>query len=325
MRWFVFCAVAFIVGSSMPERAAAQAYPVKPIRLIVPNAPGGGTDTIARLIAEKLSPVLRQQVIVDNRGGGGGRIAAELVAHAPKDGYMLLLGSGSTLITGPALYTERSYDPIKDFAPVSLAGSTAYLLVTHPSLPAKTIRDLIALAKASPERLAYASTGLGSPAHLGTELLQSMTNVKMVHVPFKGGAPAMLSLLQGETFVMIGNFVTSLPQVRANRVRALGVTSLQRTSLAPDIPTIDEAGLRGFELQQFYSIVVPAGTPAEIVQRLNQEMIKNLPSEDAKSRMAREGVEIRVSRPDELAKLLAEQYAKWTKVIRTAGIKGEPA
>ena len=325
MRWLVFCGVAIIVGSSMPERAAAQAYPVKPIRLIVPNAPGGGTDTIARLIAEKLSPVLRQQVIVDNRGGGGGRIAAELVARAPKDGYMLLLGSGSTLITGPALYTERSYDPIKDFAPVSLAGSTAYLLVTHPSLPAKTIRDLIALAKASPERLAYASTGLGSPAHLGTELLQSMTNVKMVHVPFKGGAPAMLSLLQGETFVMIGNFVTSLPQVRANRVRALGVTSLQRTSLAPDIPTIDEAGLRGFELQQFYSIVVPAGTPAEIVQRLNQEMIKNLPSEDAKSRMAREGVEIRVSRPDELAKLLAEQYAKWTKVIRTAGIKGEPA
>ena len=325
MRWLANSAIAAIACLCASEHTLAQNYPAKPIRLIVPNAPGGGTDTIARLISEKLSPVLRQQVIVDNRGGGGGRIAAELVARAPKDGYMLLLGSGSTLITGPALYTERSYDPIKDFAPVSLAGSTAYLLVTHPSLPVRSIRDLVALAKASPERLAYASTGQGSPAHLGTELLQSMTHVKMVHVPFKGGAPAMLSLLQGETFVMIGNFVTSLPQVRANRVRALGVTSLQRTALAPDIPTIDEAGLRGFELQQFYSIVVPAGTPAEIVQRLNQEMVRHLPSEDAKARMAREGVEVRVSRPDELGKLLAEQYAKWTKVIRAAAIKAEPA
>lgn len=324
MRRFQICIIAAIAGASWSAQwAHAQTYPAKPIRLIVPNAPGGGTDTIARLISEKLSPVLRQQVIVDNRGGGGGRIAAELVARAPKDGYTLLLGSGSTLITGPALYTDRSYDPIRDFAPVSLAGSTAYLLVTHPSLPVKSVRDLIALAKASPDRLNYASTGQGSPAHLGTELLQSMTGVKMVHVPFKGGAPAMLSLLQGEAFVMISNFVTSLPQVRANRVRALGVTSLQRTSLAPDIPTIDESGLRGFELQQFYSIVVPAGTPAEIVQRLNQEMVKHLPTEDAKARMAREGVEVQVTRPEELGKLLAEQYAKWTKVIRAAGIKGD--
>ena len=301
--------------------AAAQTYPVKPIRLIVPNAPGGGTDTVARLIAEKISPSLRQQVVVDNRGGGGGRIAAELVVRSPKDGYTLLLGSGSTLITGPALYTDRNYDPVKDFAPISLAGTTAYLLVTHPSLPAKSVHELIGLAKASPNRIAYATTGLGSPAHLGTELFQAMTNVKMVHVPFKGGAPAMLSVLQGETFVMISNFVTSLPQVRANRVRALGVTSLKRTSLAPDLPTIDEAGLRGFELQQFYSVVAPVGTPAEIVQRLNQEIVRHLPGDDAKSRLAREGVEVQISTPEALGKLVAEQFGKWTKVIRTAGIK----
>lgn len=303
--------------------ASAQSYPVKPIRLIVPNAPGGGTDTIARLIAEKVTPGLRQQVIVDNRGGGGGRIAAESVARAPKDGYTLLLGSGSTLITGPALYTDRQYDPVRDFAPISLAGTTAYLLVTHPSLPAKSVRDLIDLAKVSPNRIAYATTGTGSPAHLGTSLFQAMTGVSMLHVPFKGGAPAMLSLLQGETFVAISNFLTSLPQVRAKRVRALGVTSAARTSLAPDIPTIDEAGLRGFDLQQYYSVVAPAGTSAEIIARLNHEIVQQLRSDDAKTRMARDGVEIRTSTPDELGKLVAAEYAKWGKVIRQAGIKAE--
>jgi tripartite-type tricarboxylate transporter receptor subunit TctC len=299
----------------------AQSYPVKPVRLIVPNAPGGGTDTVARLIAEKLSAPLGQQIIIDNRGGAGGRIAAELVARSPKDGYTLLLGSAATLITGPAMDADRKYDPIKDFAPISLAGTTAYMLVIHPSLPARTVRDLIALAKASPDRIAYATTGQGSPAHLGAELFQAMAGVKLVHVPFKGGAPAMLSLLQGETYVMVANFLTALPPVRSNRVRALGVTSLRRTALAPDIPTIDESGLRGFELQQFYSVVAPAGTPGDIVQRLNQEITQRLPTEDVRQRFAHEGIEVQTSTPAELAKLNAEQFFKWTKVIRQAAIK----
>jgi tripartite-type tricarboxylate transporter receptor subunit TctC len=299
----------------------AQTYPSKPIRLIVPNVPGGGTDTVARLIAEKASPGLGQQIIVENRGGAGGRIAAELVARSPKDGYTLLLGSAATLITGPALDADRKYDPVKDFAPISLAGTTAYMLVTHPSLPVMTVRDLISLAKASPGRIAYATTGQGGPAHLGTELFQAMAKVRMIHVPYKGGAPAMLSLLQGETFVMISNFLTALPPVRANRVRALGVTSLKRTSLAPDIQTIDEAGLRGFELQQFYSVVAPAGTPADALQRLHQEIVRTLPAPDVKQRLAHEGIELQTSTPGETAKLYAEQYAKWTKVIRQAGIK----
>lgn len=320
--WIIASATAVTVFA-YPPATHAQSYPVKPIRLIVPNAPGGGTDTVARLIAEKLSPVLRQQILVDNRGGGGGRIAAEMVARAPKDGYTMLLGSGSTLITGPALYTDRQYDPIRDFTPVSLAGTTAYLLVTHPSLPVKTVRDLVALAKATPNRIAYATTGTGSPAHLGTELIQAMTGAKMLHVPFKGGAPAMLSLLQGETFVMIGNFVTSLPQVRANRVRALGVTSLTRTELAPDVPTIAESGLAGFDLRQFYSIVAPAGTPADVITRFNQEMVQQLRGEDVKARLAREGVEVQTSTPQEISKLLAEEFTKWSKLIRAAGIKGE--
>jgi tripartite-type tricarboxylate transporter receptor subunit TctC len=197
------------------------------------------------------------------------------------------------------------------------------MLVIHPSLPARTVRDLIALAKASPDRITYSTTGQGSPAHLGAEPFQSMANVKLVHVPFKGGAPAMLSLLQGETYVMVANFLTALPPVRSNRVKALGVTSLKRTALAPDIPTVDESGLRGFELQQFYSVVAPAGTPSDVVQRLNQEIVQRLPTDDVKQRFAHEGIEVQTSTPADLAKLYAHQYAKWTKVIRQAGIKGD--
>ena len=303
-----------------PAGVQAQGYPTKPIRLIVPNAPGGGTDTVARLIADKLAPALGQQILVENRGGAGGRIAAEMVARAPKDGYTLLLGSAATLITGPALVADRKYDPIKDFAPISLAGTTAYMLVVHPSLPVKSVRDFIGLAKAKAGTIAYSTTGQGSPAHLGMELFQAMAHVQLVHVPYKGGAPAMLSLLQGETFAMVANFLTALPVVRSHRVRALGVTSLKRTTLAPDIATIDESGLRGYELQQFYSLVAPAGTPGEIVQRLNHEMVQHLASEDVKQRLAQEGVETLVASPAATAKLYAEQYTKWTRVIQQAGI-----
>ena len=319
----LFDAVLLCALSAAPAIADAQTYPVKPIRLIVPNAPGGGTDTVARLIAEKVSPTLGQQIIVDNRGGAGGRIAAELVARAPKDGYTLLLGSAATLITGPALDRDRNYDPVKDFAPISLLGTTAYMLVAHPSLAVKSVSDLIAAAKASPGRIAYASTGQGGPAHLGAELFQALAQVKLVHVPYKGGAPAMLSLLQGETQIMVSNFLTALPQVRNNKVRALGVTSAKRSALAPEIPTVAESGLPGYELQQFYSLVAPAGAPAQVVQRLNQEIARRFAVEDVKARLAHEGIEVQTSSPAELARLNAEQYGKWTKVIRAAGIKSE--
>lgn len=301
--------------------AIAQSYPSKPIRLIVPNTPGGGTDTVARAIADKVAPALGQQIIVENRGGAGGAIAAEMVARAPKDGYTLMLGSGATLITGPALITQRKYDPIKDFAPVTLAGTTAYMLVTHPSLPVVSVRDLVDLARASDGRITYASTGQGAPSHLGMELFQALAKVKMTHVPFKGGAPAMLSLLQGETFVMVANFLTALPQAREKRVRALGVTSLQRSALAPEISTIDEAGLRGFEVQQFYSIVAPAGTPADVIDRLNREIAQRYAVADVRQRLAHEGIELRTSTPAALGKLTAEQFEKWLKVIRQAGIQ----
>ena len=301
--------------------AHAQPYPSKSIRLIVPNAPGGGTDTVARAIADKVGPALGQQIIVDNRGGAGGAIAAEMVARSPKDGYTLLLGSAATLITGPALIANRKYDPVKDFAPVTLTGTTAYMLVMHPSLPAVSVRELITLARASDARITFSSSGQGSPSHLGMELFQALAKVKMIHVPFKGGAPAMLSLLQGETFVMVANFLTALPQAREKRVRALGVTSLKRSSLASDIPTIDESGLRGFEVEQFYSIVAPAGTPADIINRLNREITQRFAVADVRQRLAHEGIELRTSSPAELGKLNAEQFEKWLRVIQQAGIQ----
>ena len=312
--------VASLACASLATGAYAQTWPTKPIRLIVPNAPGGGTDTIARMVAEKVSPALGQQIVPDNRGGAGGGIAAEMVARAPKDGYTLLLGSAATLITGPALIANRKYDPVKDFAPVSLLGTTAYMLVTHPSLPAVNVRDLIRLAKAGSGLITYSSTGQGGPGHLGMELFQAMAQVKMLHVPYKGGAPAMMSLLQGETFVMIANFLTALPQVREKRVRALGVTSLKRSTLGPEVPTIDESGLRGFEIEQFYSVVLPAGTPPDIVNRLNREIVQRLAAPDVRQRLALEGIELRTSAPGELGKLNAEQFAKWLKVIELAGI-----
>ncbi|MCW5603170.1 MAG: tripartite tricarboxylate transporter substrate binding protein [Burkholderiales bacterium] len=299
----------------------AHAYPVKPIRLIVPNAPGGGTDTIARSIAEKVGPALGQQIIVDNRAGGGGRIAAELVARSPKDGYTILQGSNSALITGPAMYSKLNYDPIKDFAPISLAATTAYILAAHPSVPARSVKEVIVLAKTKKGSLTYGSTGPGSAAHLGMELLEAMTKIKLIHVPFKGSVPAMLSLTQGEIDVMFGNYQATLSLIRAGRLRALGQSSLKRASFAPDIPTIDESGLPGFEMQQFYSVVAPAGTPREVIQRLNQEIVKHLPSDDVRKRLSAEGIEITVSTPEEFGKLMASELEKWTKIIRAAGVK----
>lgn len=298
-----------------------QAYPARAIRLIVPNPPGGGTDTIARLISQKVGPGLGQQIIVDNRSGGGGRIAAELVARAPKDGYTLFQASASALITGPALYANISYDPIKDFAPISLVATTAYILAAHPSVPAKSVRDVIGLAKARKASLTYGTTGPGSSAHLGMKLLEAMAKIELIHVPFKGTTPAMISLTSGEIDIMFGNYQGTLALVRAGRLKALGQSTSIRSELAPDIPTISESGLSGFEMRQIYSIVAPAGTPAEIIRRLNQEIVKQLPVDDVKKMMAGQGIEIEVSTPQELGKLLADQLQIWTKVIRDAGIK----
>jgi len=303
--------------------AQAQSYPAKPIRLILPFPPGGGTDVVGRLLAQKLGQALGQQVIVDNRAGAGGRIGTDLVAKSLPDGYTLLLATSSVMGTGPALYQKLPFDMPKDFAPISLVAYTAYVLVVHPSVPAKSVKDLVMLAKSKPGRLTYASSGAGGAAHLSGELFSAMAGVKMIHVAYKGSSPGMFSVMSGETDLMFSNALPALPQVKNGRLRALGATTPQRSALLPDVPTIAESGLRGFEVQQNYGVLAPAGTPREIVLRLNQEVGKAMRTEDAKSRLLADGSEAKVSTPEELERMITVEIAKWSKVIKQAGIKEE--
>ncbi|MGZ8265719.1 MAG: Bug family tripartite tricarboxylate transporter substrate binding protein [Burkholderiales bacterium] len=314
--------MAGLLACAAPE-ADAQAYPSKPIRLVVPFPPGGGTDTIGRLLAEKLGPALGQQMLVDNRPGAGGRIGSELVARAAPDGYTLLLGSDSTMITAPVIYAKLNYDPRRSFAPISLLATTAYMLLVHPSVPARSVAELVRLAKAQPGRLNFASTGQGSAGHFGGELMNSLAGIKMIHVPYKGSSPGLLALLQGETDIMFNNFIVSLPLIKSNRLRALAVTSPNRSSIVPELPTMSEAGVRGFEMQQFYMVVAPAGMSRDIVDRLNGEIARSLPTAEVKARVTQEGSELTLSTPDELGKSIADRIQRWAEVAKRAGIKPE--
>ena len=303
--------------------AFGQAWPVKPIRLVAPNAPGGGSDAVARLLAEKLSPPLGQHILVENRAGAGGRLAGEFVAKAAPDGYTLLMGTGATLVTVRALHGKAAYDPVKSFAPVSKAATTAYLLVAHPSVPAGSVKQLIAIAKARPGGLTIASTGGGSPNHLAAELFQSLAGVKMVHVPYKGSAPGTLSIIQGETDLMFGNLVAALPHVNSRRLKALGVSSAKRSAIVPDVPTVAEAGLPGFVVEQFYGLVAPAGTPAPVIKRLNDEVVTRMPAPEVKRILEAQGTEVAVSTPDDFGRLIATEIDRWTAIVQKAGIKPE--
>jgi tripartite-type tricarboxylate transporter receptor subunit TctC len=303
--------------------AQAQAYPVKPVRLVLPFAPGGGTDLVGRMLAQKLGAPLGQQVIVDNRAGAGGRIGTELVAKSPPDGYTLLMATSSVMGTGPALYKKLPFEMPGDFAPISQVAYTAYVLVMHPSVPVTTIKGLIALARAKPGQLTYASSGAGGPAHLSGELFSSLAAVKMIHVAYKGSAPGTLSVISGETDLMFSNTLPVLPHVKSGRLRALAVTTPQRSAFLPGVPTVVESGLRGFEVQQIYGVLAPAGTPRDIVNRLNQEIGKVMQTEDTRSRLSADGSEVRTSTPEELEKAIVAEIAKWKKVIQQAGIKEE--
>ena len=301
----------------------AQPYPSKTVRLVLPFPPGGGTDVVGRLLAQKLGQALGQQVIVDNRAGAGGRIGTELVAKSLPDGYTLLLATSSVMGTGPALYKKLPFDMPKDFAPISLVAYTAYVLVTHPTVPAGSVKELVALAKSRPGRLTFASSGAGGAAHLSGELFSAMAGVKMVHVAYKGSSPGMFSVVSGETDLMFSNALPALPQVKSGKLRALGVTTPQRSALLPEVPTVAESGLRGFEVQQNYGVLAPAGTSREIVGRLNQEIGRVMRAEDTKSMLLADGSEAKVSTPEELERMITAEIAKWSKVIRQAGIKEE--
>ncbi len=303
--------------------AAADAYPAKPIRFVVAFPPGGGTDIIARSIAQKLAERIAQQVVVDNRPGAGGNIGTDIVAKSAPDGYTILMGSAGPLAINASLFAKMPFDPIKDLAPVTLAASTPNVLVVHPSLPARTVKELIALARAKPGEINFASSGHGTPAHLAGELFNSMAGVKLVHVPYKGAAPALADLLGGQVQIMFSTMPPALPHVKDGKLRALAVTSRKRSPAALDLPTLDEAALAGFEAITWHGVVVPAGTPTTVIALLNREIVAILHLPEVVERLSGQGAEALGSTPEEFAAYIGSESVKWAKVVRESGAKAE--
>lgn len=302
---------------------AHPAYPDKPIRMLVGFAAGGGTDTTARAIGIPLAEALGQQIIVDNRPGAAGNIAADITAHSVPDGYTILMGSIAALAINPSLYQKLPFDPLKDFEPISLVVSSMNVLVVHPSVAAKNVKELIALAKAQPGKLSYGSSGVGGAGHLAGVLFDQLAGTQMIHVPYKGGAPAMIALVSGEVNMVFATAETAVPQVKAGKIRALGVTTAKRSALLPDLPTIAEGGLAGYEANNWYGLVAPAKTPAPIVERLNREVVKVLNMPNIKDQLFRSGLDASPSTQKEFAAYIKSEMAKWAKVVKASGAKAE--
>ncbi len=303
--------------------AAADAYPTKPIRFVVAFPPGGGTDIIGRSIAQKLSERLAQQVIVDNRPGAGGNIGTDIVAKSAPDGYTILMGSAGPLAINASLFAKMPFDPLRDLAPVTLAASTPNVLVVHPSLAVHSVAELVALARANPGAINFASSGHGTPAHLAGELFNTLAGVKLVHVPYKGAAPALADLLGGQVQLMFSTMPPALPHVKEGKLRGLAVTSLKRSPAAPELPTIDEAALPGFEANTWHGVVAPAGTPADIIERLNREIVAILHEREMVERLSAQGAEPVGSTPAEFAAYIRSETLKWAKVVRESGARAE--
>ncbi|MEO7726305.1 MAG: tripartite tricarboxylate transporter substrate binding protein [Burkholderiales bacterium] len=303
--------------------AQAQTFPNRPVRLIVTYTAGGPADIAARALAQKLSEAWRQQVVVDNRAGAGGIIGTELVAKAAPDGYTLLHGTAAGLIINPLLIKKLPYDTFRDFAPVSMVVIVPQLLVVHPGVPAATLKELIALAKASPGRLNYASVGVGSPNHLGMELLKSMAGIDMVHVPYKGATPAMADLIAGQVQLAFNGMASVLPQIASGKMRALAIGSARRSAAAPDVPTVAEAGLPGFEYTAWNGNFAPAGTPPALVAKISSDIRSALAAPDVAQRLASLGSEPSGSTPAQFAAYVKEDHARWSRVVKTLGLKPE--
>ncbi len=301
--------------------AVAQSWPVRPVRLISPFAPGGGADITSRALAQKLSVSLGQQVIVDNRGGAGGMLGVDLAAKSPPDGYTLVLGTIGPIAINPSLLSKMPYDPIRDLAPISQAAVAVNVLVVHPSLPAKSVKEFIALAKSRPNDLNYGSSGSGAADHLAGELFNAMVKVRMTHVPYKGGAPAMLDLVAGNVQLVFSTLSTANAAIEAGRVRALAVAGSQRFAGMPDLPTMSEAGLKGFEVNNWYGLFAPAGTPKDIIARVSTDAAKALAMDDVKKRLMDAGIIATASTPEAFAVYIRAETDKWRKVIKDANIK----
>ena len=318
-RFTIACFGFLLIG--LGHTVVAQTYPAKPIRMVVPFPPGGIADLFARVIGQKFGEVWGQPAVVENRPGAGGNIGAEIVAKAPPDGYTLVTGSIGTHAVNVSLFSKLPYDPIRDFAPVSLIMEAEGLLVVHPSVPVRTVKELIALARARPGQLSYASAGHGTAAHLAGELFKSMAKVDMVHVPYKGNVPAITDLIAGQTSLLFATMPTVLPQVQAGRLKALAVTSSARSPAAPELPTIAEAALTGYSVTNWIGVFAPAGTPRDIVAKLNAEVVRIMQAPEIQKRLLNEGARFTPWTPDEFAGFVKSEIAKWAKVVKEAGIR----
>jgi tripartite-type tricarboxylate transporter receptor subunit TctC len=311
-----------VLGGLGGESAFAQTYPVRPIRMIVAYPPGGGTDIVGRMMGQRLGENLGQTVVVDNRGGATGNIGTEIAAHATADGYTLLMGNVAPNAINVSLFKKLPFDPVKDFAPVSLVAVTPNILVVQPSSPVKTVKDLIALAKSKPGTLNFPSAGVGSSSHLAGEMLKSMAGIDMVHVPYKGGGPALVALLSGQVQLMFATLPAAMPHVKSGKLRPVAVTTSHRSQALPELPTIAESGVAGYEAATWYGLLAPAGTPKAIVDRLHAEIVKILAT-DTRQRLAAQGFEPAGTTPAEFAGYIKSEIVKWGKVIKAAGIRPE--
>ena len=316
---FVF----LVLALTLAESTAAQGYPVKPIRFVVPYVPGGNTDILSRLLGQKLNEAWRQQVIIDNRPGAAGTVGAELVARAPADGYTIIMGTFGNIIVANSLYKSLKYDPLKDFAPVALVSLPPGILVEHPAVPAQNVRELIAYAKLNPGRLNYGSPGTGAWNHLFFELFNASAGVAIVHVPYKGIAPAVIDLLGGQVQLAISAFPTALPHVKSGKLRALAVTSIKRSGLMAEVPTIAESGLPGYEAAGWFGVLAPAGTPPSVVTKLNTEIHRILELPEVKASLASDGAEPAGGSPAQMADSARAASIKWGKIIRELNIRTE--
>ena len=322
--WLSACATVglLLMGLSVIPAARAQDYPNRPIRMIIPFAPGGGTDIVARLIALRLADSMKQSIVIDNRAGGGGNIGAEMAARATPDGYTLLVGSATILAVNPLL-TKVNYNFARDFAPITQLGSQPHLMVVHPSMPVNSVREFVNFAKGKSARINYASSGNGGPAHLGGELFKIVSGVDMTHIPYKGAGPAVIDLVGGQVQMGIISIASTIQHVRGNRLRALAVSSPKRVAVVPDLPTIAENGYPGFEVRSWYGLLAPSGAPAALVDKLNASVAGVLRQPDVIARLVIDGAEPGGDTPAEFAAYIRSEVERWSKVVKSAGIRAD--
>lgn len=321
MKLSILCAT--VIACVGTVSAVAQTYPAKPVRLLVPSTPGGSVDTLARTIAPKLSEKWGQQMVVENRPGAGGAIAGELTAKAPPDGYTLIIGTVASMATNVSLQKKLPYDPTRDFSPITLVATQDLMLLIHPSIPAKSVKELVALAKLKPGQLSFASAGNGTGGHLSGELFRLLAGIDLLHVPYKGVAPALIDVVSGQVSMTFASLLSGQPHQKSGRLRALAVTGAKRARAVPDLPTMAEAGVKDYESATWYGILAPAGTPADIVGKLNNGIVAILRQPDIAEHLSHEGAEPVGNSPQQFGAFIRSEIAKWAKVIKAAGIRAQ--